>query len=71
MKYATIGFVRDDGDFEVLAALNNGSDAISDEVFTALTMHLVSILRTETEDDTIHAMYRQDIPDVVQLDEGA
>jgi hypothetical protein len=71
MNYVTIGFTREDGDFEVLATLNNGSETIPQPVFNALITHLTQIFRNEYEDGTIHPLYRQDAPDVVQLDEGA
>jgi hypothetical protein len=55
----------------VLATLNNGSETIPQPVFNALITHLTQIFRSEYEDGTIHPLYRQDAPDVVQLDEEA
>lgn len=71
MKTASIGFIRDDGDFQLLATLNNNDELMSEEGFITL----VGKLRSFYGDSVPACMYedvlaieRHDAPDYVTLD---
>jgi hypothetical protein len=67
MTNASIGFTRDDGDFAVLATLNNNDGHLSDELFGQLVRELTQTLALYTE-QPMTALNRQDTPDYIQLD---
>jgi hypothetical protein len=67
MRNVSIGFMRDDGDFQILATFNNSDGLMSDINFSRLVrdtrerfIHLV--------DETMVALERQDAPDYVTLE---
>ena len=64
MKTVTIGFMREDGDIQVLATLNNNDELISPEHFKMLTENIrfcFELLFCEN----IQTFERQDAPDYV------
>jgi len=67
MKTVSIGYHREDGDFAVLATLNNNDDFMSDEqfgeVFDALAAKLWAVTRLY-----ITVLERQDAPDYVEVE---
>jgi len=67
MTNASIGFTRDDGDFAILATLNNNDGHLSDELFGQLVRELTQTLALYTE-QPMTALNRQDTPDYIQLD---
>ena len=67
MTNASIGFTRDDGDFAVLATLNNNDGHLSDELFGQLVRELTQTLALYTV-QPMTALNRQDTPDYIQLD---
>jgi hypothetical protein len=67
MKKVSVGFVRDDGDFQLLATFNNLDNSVSDEVFDGLVDACVSVL-TYWSEENIVALERDDAPDYVELD---
>ena len=67
MKTVSIGFTRDDGDFELLATLNNSGDVMPDEVFKRIVATLRDSLDQATE-TYIEVKERADAPDVVTLE---
>lgn len=66
MKTVSIGFTRDDGDFAVLATLNNNDSHLSDEMFGQLVRELTQTLALYTE-QPMTALNREDAPDYIQL----
>jgi hypothetical protein len=65
----SIGIERDDGDFHILATLNNMDELVSTEDFEALLKSTVEFLQRAT-DEPILALQRQDAPDYVNLEIG-
>jgi dimeric dUTPase (all-alpha-NTP-PPase superfamily) len=64
----SIGIERDDGDFHILATLNNMDELVSTEDFEALLKSTVEFLQKAT-DEPILALQRQDAPDYINLHE--
>lgn len=68
MQVVSIGFQRDDGDFQVLATLNNNDEHMTQESFASLVNVTKNVLGTLMMDDTeIVVLERQDAPDYVTL----
>lgn len=65
MNYVTIGRLREDGDLDVFATLNN--DWL--ELPAAEFEKLVESCRAAIPDDEGVIYYRQDAPDVITIDE--
>ena len=67
MNVVSIGFYREDGDFAVLAALNNIDRDLSEDAF----LSLIGVLRTSYRvfiDSPVLVVERQDIPDYVTIE---
>ena len=67
MKTVSIGFYREDGDFAILATLNNNDDLIGLDLFENTKNILCEILTGETG-FLVEAIERQDAPDYAILD---
>ena len=65
----SIGIERDDGDFAILATLNNKDDHLTPEDFEVLLRSLVEVFTDKTEEKII-ALERYDTPDYINLDIG-
>jgi hypothetical protein len=65
----SIGIERDDGDFHILATLNNNDGLVAIEDFEALLKSTVEFLEKAT-DEPILALQRQDTPDYINLEIG-
>lgn len=65
MKTASIGYMREDGDFQLLATVNNNDDIIYDEYFDGLVDHVKNIYEIHTNGLDIKVLDRQDAPDYV------
>lgn len=63
----TIGFLRDNGDFVILATLNNNDGNITDTLFGVLVHHVQRTLADATGKEVV-AIERQDTPDYINLD---
>jgi hypothetical protein len=65
MKTVSIGFQREDGDFAVLATLNNNDGDMTDDAFHALvrTVH-ISMVKFNAY---VVVLERQDAPDYVSI----
>jgi hypothetical protein len=68
MKTVSIGYHREDGDFAVLATLNNNDDFMSDEEFKEVVDSLAAKLRAVTR-LYITVLERQDAPDYVEVEQ--
>jgi hypothetical protein len=66
MKTVSIGYHREDGDFAVLATLNNNDDFMSDEEFKEVVDSLAAKLRAVGL--RIEILERQDAPDYVEVE---
>lgn len=74
MTTCTIGFHGDDGDFQIVATLNNNDGIYADDVFSGIVNNLLDALQNCTDDNPHNSrefavLYRQDAPDYVSLDD--
>lgn len=78
-RCVSIGYYREDGDFAVLATLNNIDNFMSDEVFDAFVYETQKAMQ-ECSDlisdgliayEDIIVLERQDAPDYVEVDNEA
>lgn len=67
--YYTIGFLRDDYDFEVLATLNNGGGLLGNSTFKDLVERTTDHYQKLYQDNNIVAIPRQDTSDLVNLED--
>lgn len=67
MDVITIGFIRDDGDIEVLATLNNTGDYLDKNAFMLIAHQLKNSY--SINDVTVELFERQDAPDIVTPEE--
>jgi hypothetical protein len=65
MKTVSIGFHRENGDFAILATLNNNDNHINAEIFNELVKLMTMTLEHATERRVV-ALERQDAPDHVE-----
>jgi hypothetical protein len=71
MTTYSIGFMRDDGDFQLLATLNNNDGLMTSEQFEALKESLIVQLYNRLGvEQCIVCLKRQDAPDYVAIDEN-
>jgi hypothetical protein len=64
----TIGYIRDDYDFQILATLNNVDEVIDKDVYLETARLLVNTFKLSTGEEII-AVNRWDTPDYITLDE--
>jgi hypothetical protein len=72
LSTAAIGFHRDDGDFQLLATLNNNDELIAPDQFADIVHFVRDQLQTALSaqgEYTLAVLERQDAPDYVTLDE--
>lgn len=68
---AAIGFHCDDGDFRLLATLNNNDELIPPDAFTGIVQFLCDQLQDALSfhgEHTLTVLERQDSPDYVTID---
>lgn len=70
MKTVSIGFCREDGDFALLATLNNNDGHLTEDAFMALVDEVASTLCSKLMCQ-VDVLERQDTPDYVTLEETA
>jgi len=68
MRTVTIGYARDDGDFAVLATLNNNDEGLSASQFDQLVIETRNFYNDRMM-DCIQVLERQDAPDYITLEE--
>jgi hypothetical protein len=66
MKTVSIGITREDGDFAILATLNNMDEHLSDSDFKALVGEVASTLCRKLVCE-VQVLERQDTPDYITL----
>ncbi len=67
MKTVSIGFFREDGDFAILATMNNNDGHLGEDMFTVIVNLLASELCSSLGHQ-IDVLERQDAPDYVTLE---
>ena len=70
MKTASIGFYRDDGDFQLLATFNNSDETIPEDVFETMLTTTFDWLNDTFRKDGVEiiTLERQDAPDYVEIE---
>jgi hypothetical protein len=68
MKTVSIGIMREDGDFAVLATLNNNDEHLSVDVFKTLVEGVRTYMEAMSK-QTVIVLERQDTPDYVTIEE--
>jgi hypothetical protein len=68
-EYYTIGFLRDDYDFEVMATLVNGVGLFGDNDFEILLENTLKFCQSVAEGEKVVALPRQDTPDLINLED--
>ena len=66
---ASIGFFRGDGDFELLATLNNGGEQYSHETFAEIVQAVLMMLNQGSDAEDIVALHREDALDIISMDD--
>jgi hypothetical protein len=66
MKTVSIGIMREDGDFAVLATLNNNDEHLSVDVFKTLVEGVRTYMEAMSK-QTVIVLERQDTPDYVEI----
>ena len=67
MKTVSIGYYREDGDFAVLATLNNNDECMTDHYFMGLVGEVASKLCRQLVCEMV-VLERQDTPDYVIIE---
>jgi len=75
MKTVSIGYTRDDGDFRILATINNNDEEFTSHEFAAIVADIAKLLQDTHRDDMgeipmLETVARQDAPDYVTLEEA-
>jgi len=68
MKTVSIGFFREDGDFAILATLNNNDGYLTEEAFSAM-VEVTRLAFQQFAEVDMEALERQDTPDYVTVEE--
>ena len=68
-QYYTIGYLRDDYDFEVMATLVNGAGIMGDSTFEMLLENTLKFCQSVAQGENVVALPRQDTPDLLTLDD--
>jgi hypothetical protein len=67
MKTVSVGMMRVDGDFTILATLNNNDEYLTDYAFDAMVSVVCAAFQLYAETE-ITVLVRQDAPDYVSLE---
>lgn len=68
MAKVSIGFMRDDGDFQLLATLSNADNVMSEIDFDNEATAIAEMLQEYYPDEEITVIEREDVPDTVELE---
>lgn len=66
MNIISIGYYREDGDFALLATLNNADCHLSDSAFLELVVQTMDFFNNRAELKVV-ALERQDAPDYLEI----
>lgn len=67
MKTASLGYTKDNGDFAIIATLNNTENHLSDTDFKTLVNNIATFYGWQFE--PLEVLERQDAPDYITIDE--
>jgi hypothetical protein len=67
MNTVSIGFFREDGDFAILATMNNNDEHLTEDAFMAL-VEVTRLAFQQFAEVDMEALERQDTPDYVTLE---
>lgn len=67
--YYSIGFLRDDYNFEILATISNGGGNMGESDFEILLENTLKICQSIMQGVNVVALPRQDTPDLVDLED--
>ena len=70
MKTVSMGFFREDGDFQLLSTLNNNDELLSNAEFQELIHSVWLELAKYSFDERIEILWRQDAPDYVTIEDA-
>lgn len=68
-QYYTIGFLREDYDFEIMATISNGGGVMGNSGFDILLENTLKICQSLAPEQNVVALPRQDTPDLLTLDD--
>jgi hypothetical protein len=68
-EYYSIGFLRDDYDFEIMATLNNGGGVMGNSDFAILLENTLKTCQSIAVGENVVALPRQDTPDLINLED--
>lgn len=68
MTSYSIGFLRDDGDFQILATLNNNDGLVSPSVIDNIAENIKETFQSKIEGEKIFIIVREDCPDYVTIE---
>jgi hypothetical protein len=67
-QYYTIGFLREDYDFEIMATISNGGGVMGNSGFDILLENTLKICQSLAPEQNVVALPRQDTPDLISLE---
>jgi len=70
MTSYSIGYRREDGDFAILATLNNNSESLNCDDFEAIKDLIFTKFYNRIDSHFVEVIERQDAPDYVDLGDG-
>lgn len=70
MRTVSIGFYKDNGDFAIVATLNNNEGRMSDQEFEASVEQVSSIFAKHLGMWHTFVLQRQDAPDYITIEES-
>ena len=68
-QYYTIGFLREDYDFEIMATISNGGGVMGNSGFDILLENTLKICQSLAPEQNVVAIPRQDTPDLINLED--
>ena len=67
--YYSVGFLREDYDFEIMATISNGGGVMGNSGFDILLENTLKICQSLAPEQNVVALPRQDTPDVLSFDD--
>ena len=69
VDYYSVGFLRDDYDFEIMATINNGGGVMGNSGFDILLENTLKLCQSLAPEQNVVALPRQDTPDLISLED--